>query len=379
MLKTNIMGIEINTPIIISPGPWSSGKKKLKKALCSGVGAVFTESIVSESCAEKGPWYAYDKKSQGVENTKLYTSIELEEWLEILHEVDEEKRYGSETKIIASIMGSSQSELKYIAKKVEKTGVDGIEVGLACPMNEGPEVIAGNADKVYEYTRTVVEAVNMPVSVKLTAITADLPKVVKAVKRAGASGISAIDSIRGILNVDIDARRVGLRTYGGISGSPIKPMGLSTVAGIAQCTDLPIAGMGGINDYRDILEYIMLGASSCGLATTILLNGYDHIKKIQADLSKWANDNGIKHIDEIRGSALSGLRAFEEIKPERKKAYLRKTCKNEACGQCVTSCIEEAIAFKDRIEIDEELCNGCGLCCSVCPEGLISIHWASDR
>ena len=71
-------------------------------------------------------------------------------------------------------MGTSPSELSYIAKKIEKTGIDGIEIGFACPMGEGQDIIAGDPERVYTYTCEVVKAVHVPVSVKLSAAVGNL-------------------------------------------------------------------------------------------------------------------------------------------------------------------------------------------------------------
>ncbi|HIU00114.1 MAG TPA: hypothetical protein IAD12_07655 [Candidatus Copromorpha excrementavium] len=146
MHGTNIMGIPMKNPLIIAPGPWSRGKL-LKNALECNAGAIITETVVSEPYPDTRPRYAYDPKNGGLQNIRLYSALDLEGWLCELEKADKTSRYGSISKLIVSIMASTPSELGYIARKVEKTGVDGIEIGLACPMGEGPEIIAENPEK----------------------------------------------------------------------------------------------------------------------------------------------------------------------------------------------------------------------------------------
>lgn len=375
MLSTYILGMKLDTPVVIAPGPWSRGTDNLRKAFESGAGAVFTETITGESYPDLSPRYEFSNVTGGLENIRLYSKLDLEEWISILYEVDDKKRFGSSAKLIASVMGSSPSELAYVARKVERTGVDGIELGLACPMGEGPAVVAGNPDMVYEYVKTACDAVSLPVSVKLSSSCADLPLVVKACIRAGAKGVSAIDTVRGILSIDIEKRKAGLPTYGGYSGAPIRPIGLSTVAGIAQTSSIPVVGIGGIENYVNLIEYIMAGASAGAVGSQILLRGYDAVSEIVEGFDRWTGKQGIADIEDIRGAALSSLRSFEEIKVESKVAQTCITCQDSECGKCVSCCLDDAVTFDGVVSINKERCTGCGLCISICPENRLRLVW----
>lgn len=375
MYNVKVMGIDIDNPVVIASGPWTRGLGKLKKALECGAGALITETIVGESYPDTCPRYSYDRANGGMQNIRLYSGSELENWINDLEAVEQAGRFGSKTKLIASIMGTTASEVRYLAKKVERTGIDGIELGLACPIGQGPENICCDADKVYEYTREVVNAVNVPVSVKVGA-DCNLPAVVEAIEQAGAAGITGIDTIRCILSIDVESQKAGLPTYGGYSGAPIRPIALSTVAGIAQSTDLPVIGMGGIMNHINVLEHIMAGAAAGGIATGILLNGYGLVGKVIEDLEAWLRVHDVKRIEDIRGAALGGLKSFEEIKTEAKGAVIATDCSRPDCGKCAACCLEDAISTRDgHIMIDKGLCSGCGLCLDVCPYDKIKLTW----
>lgn len=374
-MKAHILGMEIDNPVVILSGPWSRGKEYLKKSLMSGAGAVFTETITGESYSDLSPRYEYCVATGGLQNIRLYSGMSLEDWIDDLNEIDEEGRYGQKTKLIASVMGSTPSEIAYVAKKVEKTGVDGIELGLACPMGEGPAVVAGDPQLVYEYVKAACSEVSLPISVKLSSSCANLPLVVKACIKGGAAGITAIDTVRGILSIDIKSATAGLPTYGGYSGTPIRPIGLSTVAGIAQTCSLPILGAGGIDDGENVIEYIMAGASAGGMGTRILLDGYEAVGRAIDEIETWADENGVRDISEIRGKALSSLRSFEELKVESKVAVVKKECTDKNCSKCSDCCLDEAISFDDGIRIDRNKCTGCGLCISICPDDKLELEW----
>lgn len=374
MHATELMGLTLNNPVIIAPGPWSRGEK-LKDALQCNAGAIITESIVSESYADTSPRYTYSSDNRGLQNIRLYSALELEEWIHWLEEAKRQNRYGSSSRLIASIMGTSPSELRYIAKKIEKTGIDGIEIGFACPMGEGQDIIAGDPERVYAYTSEVVNSVHVPVSVKLSAGVGNLSAVVEAAGKAGASGISGIDTLRCILKINIETGKPDLPTYGGYSGAPIRPIGLATIAGIAQCTSLPVIGMGGIENYENLIEYIMAGASAGGIGTAILLHGYDVVTRTIRELEEWLQAHEIHDLSEIRGRALSELHSFEEIKRDVKKVHALRECCNAQCRDCIDSCLHNALSLEhNQLRIDPERCDGCGLCVNVCPENNLALY-----
>lgn len=367
MLEVKAMGLNFKNPIIVSAGPWTRGHKNIREAFKSGAAAVVTESIVSEPSPDVSPRYAYD--GRGVQNIRMYSGLNMDAWLQELEILHREERDGL---LIASVMASTPSELSYLARKLEASGVDALELGIACPMGEGLEIIAGNADKAYSFTKAAVEVVDIPVIVKLTQSVNNLSEVVSAIKEAGGSGISAIDTMRCILNVDIEAGKPTLPTYGGYSGAPVRPMGLATVAGIAQCSDLPVIGIGGIESYENAVEYMMLGASVCGIGTSVMLEGYEVIGRIITDLQGYMQRHGFSRLEDIRGRGLEELHSFEEIRIEPNIAHMLSECTKDACAKCLRCCLDNAIKIEDgKIVINEEICTGCALCVDVCPDSKI--------
>ena len=369
-LALDFMGLKLKNPIIVAAGPWSRNGVMIKEAILAGAGAVVTETIVNEVNIDVRPRVAYH--GGGMQNIRLYSDILLEEW-----EREIEIAKSCDGIVIASICAQTSSEISYIAGKMEKVGVDAIELGLASPMGEGLEVIAASAEKIYEMTRKVVNSVDIPVMVKLSQNVTNMSKVACSVERAGGSAISAIDTVRCILGVDIKNRKPYLPTYGGYSGAPIKPLGLASVATIAQSAKLPVCGIGGIETFENVLEYMMLGASAVQMGTSVMLNGFGHIRKVKDDLVRWMEENKIEDLAEIRGAALQDIRAFDEIQVEPKTASLKSPCKRNDCGKCVKSCVYQAISKPGMdLLLHTEKCRGCGLCCDICPDGILKLVWS---
>ncbi|MCQ4635558.1 nitronate monooxygenase [Anaerovorax odorimutans] len=369
MMKTEFLGLRMKTPVMAAAGPWSRDGESIRRLIKAGAGAVVTESVVSDTLLDVRPRIAYD--GMGAQNIRLYSDIQIEGWE---REMEIAKSAGGV--VIASISAHTPSELAYLATKLEKFGADAIEISVSNPMWESLEVMASNPETVFEMTKEVVSNVKLPVIVKLSQNTTNISSVAKAAKKGGASGVSAINTIRCILSVDIETGKPSLATYGGYSGGPIRPLGLASVATIAQTVDIPICGIGGINGYENALEYIMLGASAVQVGTAIMLRGPDALTEIIEDLQRWAEEKQIDSVARIKGKALRNLKSFDEIKIEPATSTASGVPCTADCTLCIHTCMYGAISKNDgNIYVDKELCTGCGLCTFVCPAKKLKLDW----
>lgn len=368
MLETSFMGLKLKNPIIVSAGPWNGDGKKLRNNLRAGASAVITETIVSDPYSNISGQLAYNGK--GLQNIRYYSHFQLERWKE---ELKIAKSDGGI--VIASISGHSPSEVAYLAKKLEVYGVDAIEISLSSPLGEGIEVACSDMNFVYNTTKSVVENVKIPVMVKLSQHVNNISEVAKVVEKAGANAISAINSIRCILGVNIEEGTPLLPTYGGYSGYPIRPIALANVASIAQSVDIPISGIGGVEDYKNVIEYIMLGASSVQIGTSIILNGKSIIKEIVLGLEKWTKNKEINLLDEIRGKALRQLKSLDRLYLNPMLCQSNSNICENNCSLCKEYCLDNAIKkVDDNIIVDIQKCTGCGLCVLVCPVKKLKIY-----
>lgn len=368
-LSVSFMGLKLKNPIIVAAGPLTGGSEMIKKAVQAGAGAVVTKTIVNEIRSNVKPrLYANENSLQNIE---LYSEFTLEEWEQ---EISCSKRFGAV--VIANIMGHTPSEMAYIAKRVERYGADAIELGISIPHGEKLEILVSDPNRLFEFVDSVVKAVNIPVMVKLSSNVTNISRLARAAEKAGASAISGIDSVRAIMGVDIDTGKTLLPTYGGYSGLAIKPIGLAAVAAVSQAVNIPVCGIGGISNYKHVVEYMMLGASVVQLCTSLILNGVDSISKVLIDLEEWLKGKRYNSLDDIKGLALQSLRSFEEMKTLPYVSYGTKTCDSDDCERCIRGCIYGAILKEDnKISINENLCTGCGLCISLCLENNIKLKW----
>lgn len=361
-LSTKFLGLNLKNPIIVASGPWSRDAKSIQASIDAGAGAVITETITLETGTNIRP--RLYKKNNHLFNTTLYSSSSLEQWEHEFEKIDKKDSF-----LICSIFGSSVSEMSYIASKVERMGADAIEISISAPIGAKSDRLTYYPTYIGEFVESVVNSVDIPVLVKLSYNNRLYSEVVKSIENAGALGISSIDSLKSLQGVDIETQRSIMPTYGGYTGKHIRPISLATTATLAQFTKCELSSMGGIFDFENVLEYIMLGSTTVQLASAILLGGPKVITKIINDLESWLEEHSYMNILSLRGSALKSLETYEDISVENLVAEINPSCVSESISKSASACMYNAITINNGIpEINKELCTGCGLCVEICPD-----------
>lgn len=367
-LQTSFLGYTLKNPIIMAAGPWSGDAAGIQAAIDAGAGAVLTETISQEVYHRCSPRIFY--RDGEVLSTSLYGVLSLEDW-----ETEMEKIQKKDSRIIASIRGSTPSELAYIARKAERIGVDGLQLDLYAPIGSVITGLNNDAEQLVALITAVKNEVALPVLVRLPHYVSDNVQFLRALEKVGSDGICTIESVRGILGVDIESGKPLMLTHGGYTGRHIRPITYAAIAALSQISNLPISATGGIENYENVLEAIQLGASTVQLGSAILLHGYQLIGETIVQLQEWMDTQHIEKISQLRGRALKHLHSYEDLDATVRSAVISEGAKCLRCGVCKSCCLQGAITETPAgIQINRDLCNGCGLCCSCCPEEIIRME-----
>jgi dihydropyrimidine dehydrogenase (NAD+) subunit PreA len=283
-----------------------------------------------------------------------------------------------------------------VTEAAMRGGADFLEVNWACPYCPKTGTEVATATDVRKATlKAVREHTDLPIMVKLNAsFTKDeLAQMTRDAVDCGANAISCSNTIRGLAGVDIDTG-IPLSCelnvdgtlrgmIGGISGPGIKPIVLGAVAEIRMETDLHISAVGGITQWQDAVEFMLLGASTVQVGTAAMLFGYRMVKPLIRGLEEYMERKGYKRLTDFIGKTTEKYFHPEYVGPVMKQP--RKMIVDEdrcvGCGTCLTaceasSCGSGALTIEDRVaKIDHDRCKTCNTCRLVCPEGAISVVW----
>ncbi len=250
--------------------------------------------------------------------------------------------------------------------------------GLGSDIGQIPELVE-------KFTRAARAGTSIPVLAKLTPNVAAMSPAAEAACRGGADGIAAINTIKSVTDVSpftyVSAPAVkGESAIGGYSGNAVRPIALRFIAELGhdeKLRGLHISGMGGIETWRDALEFILMGAGSLQITTAVMQYGYRIIDDLCSGLNYYLAQFGISNVRDIVGAGLSSIGDSTDALERDTILFPRfNTEKCIGCGRCYLSCRDgghQAIRFENRVpRLDGSKCVGCHLCRLVCPEHAIS-------
>lgn len=219
--------------------------------------------------------------------------------------VDAFSRELSNNKIIPifiSLVGSSEKEFSKMVKAFDALNILGYEINLSCPhvSKMGMEV-GDDPEAVNKIVKTVRMNTNKPISVKVGVGSIDVVELARVAVDAGADIITAINTLRA-MSIDIETMMPILSNrIGGLSGNAIKPIGIRCVYEISKKLEVPVIGCGGVSSWRDVVEYMIAGASAVQIGSVLGSSGPRIFNEITTGLKKYVEKKQLKNIGEIIG------------------------------------------------------------------------------
>ena len=340
-------------PFWLASAPPTNCGEQIMRAFDAGWGGAVWKTLGEPITNVSSRYSSVDwngSRMMGFNNIELISDRPLDVNLREIAEV--KKRYPKNA-VIASLMVESTREAWHtVVAQSEDAGADGLELNFGCPHGMSERGMGSAVGQVPEYaemiTGWVKEKARTPVLVKLTPNITDIRSVARAAKRAGADGLSAINTINSITGIDLDTFTPrpdvgGLSSHGGYCGPAVKPIALNMVQQI--CADplsqLPTSGIGGIGNWRDAAEFLLIGCETVQVCTAAMHYGYRIVEDMIDGLQNWMDEKGFRTLDDFRGRSLPRVREWKHLD----------------------------LNYKIIARIHEEKCIGCELCYTACWDG----------
>ncbi len=352
-LATTFAGIPCLNPFWLASAPPTNCGEQVMRAFDAGWGGAVWKTIGEPITNVSSRYSSIDfegRKMMGFNNIELISDRPIET---NLREIAEVKRRYPKHVVIASLMVESKREAWHeIVQRSEDAGADGLELNFGCPHGMSERGMGSAVGQVPEYceqiTGWVKEKARTPVIVKLTPNISDIRMPARAAKRAGADALSAINTINSITRIDLDTfepRPVvdGRSSHGGYCGPAVKPIALNMVQQVLgdAAAALPMSGIGGVGNWRDAAEFLLLGCGTVQVCTAAMHYGYRIVEDLQDGLLHWMESKRFNTLDDFRGLSLPKVREWKELN----------------------------LNYKVVARIDAGLCIGCQLCYTACWDG----------
>lgn len=209
---------------------------------------------------------------------------------------------GLGTSVIVNIAAKSNAEFAVMAERLNAAdGVAAVELNISCPNVSGGVDFATDPKLAASVVKTVCSAGDLPVIAKLTPNVTSVIPIAQAVAEAGADAVSLVNTFQGMaINWKTRTPVLG-NVLGGLSGPAIKPLALRIVWQVAQAVDIPIIGVGGIQCFDDMMEFLVAGATAVQIGTANFYNpGLS--AQLVSELANVVQEQGLSSITELVGT-----------------------------------------------------------------------------
>ena len=386
-LFTDLAGIRSPNPFWLASCPITNTGEMVARAFDAGWGGVVWKTIgepIRNVTSRLGALEVGGRRIVGLSNIELISDRPTE--VNLAEIADVKRRYPNQA-VVVSVMVEAKPDTWYdYVKRVNDTGADGIELNFGCPHGMSERGMGAAVGQVPEYvqmiTEWVMEKSTIPVLVKLTPNVTDIRKPARAARAAGADGIALINTVSSLIGVNLDSWAPvpdvrGKGSHGGYSGPAVKPIALNMVSAVASDPEvrLPVSGIGGVADWHDAVEFLLVGATTVQVGTSVMHLGFRMIDDLVDGLSTYLRGKGLHSPADLVGRALPTLTDWGHLDQSfRLLAQIDETrCIH--CNLCYAACNDgahqairmEGTNGRTKLHVEADYCVGCHLCQYVCP------------
>jgi dihydroorotate dehydrogenase (NAD+) catalytic subunit len=208
---------------------------------------------------------------------------------------------GFDTHVIVNFFGTTEDEYLRAAEALDKDGISALDMNISCPnVKKGGIEFGRDPEVLHALVKKVRGAIDRPLIVKLSPMVTDITQLALAVQEAKADAITCINTIPAMA-IDENLRKPILGNItGGLSGPAIKPIALKIVWDVHKKVDIPIIASGGITSYRDVIQFLLVGASAVEVGSASLRDPFCFITIIDG-IKNYMKEHNLSSLDEIIG------------------------------------------------------------------------------
>ncbi|HVT88340.1 MAG TPA: dihydroorotate dehydrogenase-like protein [Tepidisphaeraceae bacterium] len=302
-LSTSYLGLKLRSPLMSGASPLADDMDMVRRLEDSGAGAIvmhslFEEQITGEKLATIYHMELYsDSYSEALNYFPRSEEFAMgpDQYLEHLRKV----KQAVAIPVIASLNGSTPGGWTDYAKQMEQAGADALELNTYTVATDAQE--SGNAveNRTLEVIRAVIDAVSIPVAVKISPFYSSLANFVYQLEDKGIDGLVLFNRF---YQPDIDIELLEVKPTLKLSDSSELLLRLRWLAILSRQISPSLACSGGVHTGRDAIKAIMTGADGVQVVSALLRHGPEYLLKLREEMVSWMEENCYSNLREMRGS-----------------------------------------------------------------------------
>jgi dihydroorotate dehydrogenase (fumarate) len=302
-LSTRYLGLDLAHPLMCGASPLVDRLDLVKRLEDAGTAAITMHSLFEEQIAmeQRATAHHMDVHAESFAEALSYFpnpsdyNLGPDEYLEQIRRI----KAMVDVPVIASLNGATGRGWVDYSRMMEQAGADAIELNvyyLATDPDEAGSVIE---DRVVSIARSVKNAVQMPVAVKLSPYFSSMANLAKQLEGAGVDGLVLFNRFYQP-DIDVEALEVAPRLR--LSDPSELLLRVRWLAILSGRVKPDLACSGGVHSGIDAIKAVMAGACGVQLVSSLLHHGPDQLKKIRLEMTQWMEEHEYESVRQMMGS-----------------------------------------------------------------------------
>ena len=296
-LSVKIAGVELKNPVMTASGTFGSGMEYSDFVDLSRLGAVVTKGVANV------PWPGNPTPRVAEIRSGMMNAIGLQNPgidLFCKRDIPFLKQY--DTKIIVNVCGHTTEEYCETVERLAQEPVDMLEINISCSNVKCGGISFGQDPKAVEaITAEIKRHAAQPVIMKLSPNVTDITEIARAAEAGGADALSMINTLTG-MKIDIHRQTFAIANKtGGVSGPAVHPIAVRMVYQTAQVVNIPIIGMGGVQNAEDAIEFLLAGATAVAVGTANFHNPMTTVEVIDG-IADYMKAHQVEKVTDLIGA-----------------------------------------------------------------------------
>lgn len=297
-LNVEIGALKLKNPIATASGTFGYGIEFSDFFPLSSLGAFIVKGTTLEP-REGNPYPRMAETPSGMLNAVGLQNKGVDYFIEHIYPTIKDV----DSNIIVNVSGASTADYAEVCRRLASLDrIKAVEVNISCPnVKQGGMAFGTTCEGASAVAKAVREAFPRTVIMKLSPNVTDIVSIAKAVEAEGVDAVSLINTLMGMA-IDVERMKPMLSTItGGLSGPAVRPVAVRMVWQVAKAVNIPVVGIGGIMNGRDVLEFILAGATAVEFGTSNFIDPCAPVKAIDY-IVDFCDRHGVTDINDLVGA-----------------------------------------------------------------------------
>jgi dihydroorotate dehydrogenase (fumarate) len=302
-LTTTYLGLKLENPLVVGASPFCDNTAAARQLQDAGAAAIVMRSLFEEQIdAEQRALlhHVETPAESSAEATSFFPEISEYQLTpdHYLRQIEHLKA-SLTIPVIASLNGCRPGGWTDYAQRFESAGADEVELNLYQLVTDASVPADQIEADMLETVASVVRAVKIPVSVKLSPFHTSPANFVADLEALGTKGTVVFNRF---YQPDFNIDDLEVLPHLRLSDSSELLLRLRWLAILSPTARGSLAVSGGVHTTEDIIKALLAGAHSVQLVSVLLKNGPRILTSLVGGLKSWMAERGYENIDQLRGA-----------------------------------------------------------------------------